>query len=282
MLSRRRSLGMRKVPVTAFFLVLGFVAIFAGYLLGKYVVGTLIGSTKIAVGSKEGASQAEGQDVLPSGAREISLSPITLYRVQLGAFSSRQNAEDLAAKVLLKGYPAHVLGYSPYRVLGGVFGTREAAARAADRLKAAGFEVYVSGMQVGGLAVPLTNAPEDYSLAVEKSLGKIMEAVRLGASAWDEYAVRGQVANAEAARQLAADLKEASAALSAGDAPAAWRDTGAQIQEIISLAASCAEGLVSMADAPSSSGYATVATGYMKLVEGYQDCLSVAASTAAK
>lgn len=289
MLPRRRSLGIKRVPVAAFFLAVGVLAVFAGYLLGKYVVNALVGSTKLATDLKQGAATAPGAakkagDAPTAGeqtpaATRLSLPPTTLYRVQLGAFSSKQNAEQLAQKVKAAGFPAHVLGYSPYRVLAGIFGTREAAAKVAQRLQSSGYEVYVSGIQVGGVTLPLDNAPQAYAVMVEKALGKVLEAIRLGASAWDEYVARGQVSNAKSIDEVAKALAQISKDMAGAEVPAAWKDAHEQLKGVVALAGASASALLDLGNRPSAAGYVDAGSGYMKLVEGYQDCLSVAAST---
>jgi len=67
----------------------------------------------------------------------------TLYRVQVGAFSSRANADRLVAQLKELGYDAIVSDGPPYRVQTGAFSSRENALRFSEELKAKGFEVAV-------------------------------------------------------------------------------------------------------------------------------------------
>ena len=69
------------------------------------------------------------------------------FSVQLGAFSSRETAEDVRNQVVASGSSARVLEASEpgalYRVRSGRFAGREEAARHAERLAEAGFESIV-------------------------------------------------------------------------------------------------------------------------------------------
>lgn len=69
-----------------------------------------------------------------------------LYRVQIGAFSSKENAENYAKKARDKGFDTiikeeTVNGKTLYRVQCGAFSKRENAEKFAEDLKKAGFDV---------------------------------------------------------------------------------------------------------------------------------------------
>lgn len=66
-----------------------------------------------------------------------------LYRVQVGAFSDKTNAEKLKAELISKGYSAYIVNRaSLYRVQVGAFTLRENSNNLAARLKALGYSVY--------------------------------------------------------------------------------------------------------------------------------------------
>lgn len=69
----------------------------------------------------------------------------TLYRVQVGAFKNRQNADNLANKLKTDGYDTYVVvadGF--YKVQTGAFKNRQNADNLANKLKKAGYDVYVT------------------------------------------------------------------------------------------------------------------------------------------
>ncbi len=71
-------------------------------------------------------------------------SPTGLYRVHLGTFSDRDDAEDVKNALLGDGFPAIVLAGPPYRVQSGAFSSRENAERYAAELEEHGFEPAIS------------------------------------------------------------------------------------------------------------------------------------------
>lgn len=68
-----------------------------------------------------------------------------LYRVQVGSFISKENAEVRAAQLRTEGFDAYVSQSSGlFRVQVGAFSVRENAERLAEQLKAAGYEVLIT------------------------------------------------------------------------------------------------------------------------------------------
>jgi cell division septation protein DedD len=68
-----------------------------------------------------------------------------LFRVQVGAFISRDNAEARAATLREEGYDAYVSQTGAlWKVQVGAFSSRENADRLAAQLKAAGYEVLIT------------------------------------------------------------------------------------------------------------------------------------------
>ena len=77
----------------------------------------------------------------------------TLFRVQIGAFGNKKNAESYAAQAQKKGFPTvikaePVKGKTMYRVQCGAFRDRNNAVNYADRLKVSGFEAIIKEVQI--------------------------------------------------------------------------------------------------------------------------------------
>ncbi|WP_080844885.1 N-acetylmuramoyl-L-alanine amidase [Cytobacillus gottheilii] len=69
---------------------------------------------------------------------------ITLYRIQIGAFSDKENADSLAAQAKIAGFEAFVLAENGlYKVRAGAFSNRSNAEQQVQRLTAAGFEAFI-------------------------------------------------------------------------------------------------------------------------------------------
>ncbi|MGG3804851.1 N-acetylmuramoyl-L-alanine amidase [Metabacillus fastidiosus] len=72
-------------------------------------------------------------------------NPSTLYKVQIGAFKERANAESLAAEAKAKGLDSIVKQEDNlYKVQIGAFSSRENAEQLAEEAKSKGFNVYIS------------------------------------------------------------------------------------------------------------------------------------------
>ncbi len=71
--------------------------------------------------------------------------PTVLYRVQVGAFLRRENAEARAAELKERGYDAYInISGGLFKVQVGAFADRENAQHLADELRALGFEVLIT------------------------------------------------------------------------------------------------------------------------------------------
>ncbi len=72
-------------------------------------------------------------------------NPSTLYKVQIGAFKERANAESLATEAKAKGLDSIVKQEDNlYKVQIGAFSSRENAEQLAEEAKNKGFNVYIS------------------------------------------------------------------------------------------------------------------------------------------
>jgi N-acetylmuramoyl-L-alanine amidase len=74
----------------------------------------------------------------------LSKKPTTLYKVQIGAFSNKSNADALSREAISKGFDSIVLlKDSLYKVQIGAFTSKDNADRLATRARNAGFDVIV-------------------------------------------------------------------------------------------------------------------------------------------
>lgn len=79
----------------------------------------------------------------PSPAPQPKPGPKKLWRVQVGAFNKKKNAEALAARLKKDGFDAYVMHDGFWRVQCGAFRERENADALAARLKKAGYPAFV-------------------------------------------------------------------------------------------------------------------------------------------
>ena len=157
---RKTGSGQQGINFVVTLITLSMVCIFIDYLLGQYAVRMLKAqhTYKMQMAQNEESmavapvtappavapkpSQSVEETVLPPASPERAPSNI-LYRVQVGVFSERQNADRMVARLKELGYDAIILGGPPYRVQTGAFSSRENADRFSDELKSKGFEVIV-------------------------------------------------------------------------------------------------------------------------------------------
>lgn len=85
---------------------------------------------------------------------EPAPSAEVLYRVQVGAFANRKNADNMEAKLKSAGYPTYMVQVDGlFKVQTGAFSVKENADRLAAELKAKGFDVYITN-ETGAPATP--------------------------------------------------------------------------------------------------------------------------------
>ncbi len=138
--------------------VLGVVFVFFGYLIGKYAVGVLQGQHQTAVqlaqegGSAPVVARAPSPPSLPSSPPTSSVTPASpepsqpsgaLYRVQVGVFSERANADRMVAMLKEEGYEGIIISGPPHRVQTGAFSSQDNAARLMEELVQKGFEAII-------------------------------------------------------------------------------------------------------------------------------------------
>ncbi|MCK9524608.1 MAG: SPOR domain-containing protein [Limnochordia bacterium] len=141
-------------------ITLSIVFIFFGYLIGKYAVQAL-------QEQHQTTEQPVRQEVTvnaPASPREdppsVSSVPTpstqggptpatppqqseTLYRVQVGVFSERANADRMVAMLKETGYEGIIVPGPPYRVQTGAFGSQANATRLVEELVGKGFEAII-------------------------------------------------------------------------------------------------------------------------------------------
>mgnify|MGYP001347449363 CR=1 FL=1 len=163
--NQKRTAGGEGLNFAITLITLTVVFVFVGYLLGQYAVKFLkaqhdaqvrtVQTTPVIsqnVTSTLPASQPQTEPEPPSQPRQpedpqqVPVQPSsgqTLYRVQVGAFSQKENADRLAAQLRDLGYEVIVSSGPPYRVQTGAFSNRQNAVRLSEELQSKGFEAAV-------------------------------------------------------------------------------------------------------------------------------------------
>lgn len=141
---------------------LSVIFIFVGYLIGQYAVKALQQQHEVSMQrAQEGVvtqtvtssnqapirTDVPPQEAAPSppsaSAKVESESSTALYRVQVGVFSERANAERMVEQLKQAGYEGIIISGPPHRVQTGAFSSQENAARLMDELHGKGFEAII-------------------------------------------------------------------------------------------------------------------------------------------
>lgn len=142
---------------------LSLIFVFVGYLLGQYAVKLLQQQHRTSMElAREGASvqpvitstvhpapqtnvSKEAAPVSPPVVipESIQTPSTALYRVQVGVFSEKANADRMETMLADAGYEALVVSGPPYRVQTGAFSSEGNAAKLRDELLAKGFEAII-------------------------------------------------------------------------------------------------------------------------------------------
>ena len=120
----------------------------------------------------------------------------TLYHVQTGAFTKKENADALAAKLKAAGFDTYMVqsgGY--YKVQVGAYSVKENADAMAAKLKAAGYDTYITKKSGDAVATPAKKTVDE--LAREVLAGKwgngATRKQKLTAAGYDYSAVQKRV-----------------------------------------------------------------------------------------
>ncbi len=130
---RRTRLGQSRVfTQRLIFVVIALAFVGSGYLVGRYFLASLLqrpGGGEPVTGSK--TTQGSPATV------QVQTKPLSLYRVQVGAFSTKENADKVVESILQKGVGAAIGTPDPlYKVYCGATASKEAGEKLAQTAQA--------------------------------------------------------------------------------------------------------------------------------------------------
>ncbi|MGI6036772.1 MAG: SPOR domain-containing protein [Limnochordia bacterium] len=146
----KKSALREKISLAATLVSVGIIAIFLGYAMGQYAINIVAepfrqpmpAAVERDVAVQVAVAQPEETKEPEAPVRETQPpSSGGLFRVQIGAFSSEENAKALGEKLgSEENLPVYVTPGPPYRVQVGAFSQRENALRLQEDLQAKGYE----------------------------------------------------------------------------------------------------------------------------------------------
>lgn len=277
---RRRRSSRLRIPVPAFFLVFGLVAVLSGYFLGKLAIsvwetskGSWGRTGEPLVGEAPGASTGREST--------IDLPSIGMYRLQLGVFSSPENAQELAEKVTRAQLPAAVVGEHPYKVVGGYFNTKEAGQKAAVSYTGKGFDVYVASAEVGGGTLEVKGLSQDFEEALFGAFGEVGTVLEVEAGIWDTLA-QGGTPQSEVLTGLETGVREANLRLSEIEAPSGWESIHVMVTDLLNLSLENVVELQAYQEKDDPSHFASAGVYFIQMVSAYEDLLDQAVMAAGR
>lgn len=168
----------------------GLFAIAAGYLLGTYAMQAF------SIGVKNppeptptpGPAPAETPVKTPDPPAEqtsvtIRLPVVTLHHVQIGAFSSRDNARKLASELQQSGLTAYVGSTAPFRVIVGATGDRDSSASLGTKVAQDGYPVYVGQWSLPGGSFTL-DGDSDYLEWYDQTMRSMGRLISIEGAMW--------------------------------------------------------------------------------------------------
>lgn len=265
-MARRRQLTKKRLPLVVFLAGLALVAVVSGYVLERYVLGSFI-ATK---GKPSGTPEPKAAPVKT----EIAVPSSTLWRVQLGAFNSKQQADQLVESTKQKGFPAFVSGASPYRVLAGVTRTKDAAQKLSATLTKAGYKPYVAEFKSVEGTYTMTFSDAGYVPLFKNGVLTLADAVPLGAEAWDHYYNGKKNEFLSAANGLATTLTNVARRLATTTPAKGSENIHAALSALLDKASANAADIKTFAEKGGKDLYLKAAITHMEILDSLERFLA--------
>lgn len=268
-MSRPRGISSRLSALLVFVLV-AVALVGAGYLLGRFVLSSILSRSPGVP-----ASGLPGEDKGGSGSETvtatISLDAFTVYRIQVGAFSSKDNATKLAQACLARGVPAYVMAPDPlHKVYCGVLASRQAADKMAEEVTAkisgtvipAEDKLYIGALEVPAIHVPVAG-DKKYVSALDGAVKKAGPALQALLGFWDSYYLKTAPVDV---RSPARDVASALEALKAVQPPENLKSTHSACVAALESLSKALTGAEAVYGGDASKGPEAM-TEFMKVVD---------------
>ncbi len=154
------------------------------------------------------ASPAEPTQELP----DARLEPVEVFRVQLGSFSNRSNAEHIAEKLAKLDMEPYITSGPPYKVWVGVAEAREPLNELAESLKAAGFEVFIGSNSLPAIDAAGSGLDPKQAEDAATLLRAVRQVLQKGSGIWAQR-LKTPGAGEEEVQELNSQLSAAQEAL---------------------------------------------------------------------
>lgn len=291
------SRGPSGFTVFIVFLLLAALCIGAGFTIGRYILAALQnnvadsggqagpggqpgggGTSGGTGGGQAGGSGAGGAVPAGGGPGSVNaqVSPLSVYGIQVGAFSTRANADKVVQALAGKGYPGYVLepsgGSSLYRVRTVTLTDREVASAALARVKTQGYsDAFVAAETIDATPLTLTGSSLDYLRKAAAGIEALASCLRIEGDLWDHYH-SGTLNRTEAAKNtdaLVTTIREAKDGLAGLQAPSDLSALGDAVQAQLIAATTNLSALKSYLSGQADADRLAAESSYIGLVDGY-------------
>ncbi len=215
-----------------------------------------------------------------SASVRVQVEARSLLAVQIGAFSERAQAQNVAHEALQRGLPGSV--WDPisgqdklYRVRVGVVSSRQAADALLPSAKAAGYgEAFVATVQMPALDLAVTASSETYLNAFRDAVVNLAALLDAELAAWDAFARGGLTAQSLSAHSSSvnAAANKVRQALAGVTPPADLKERHEVLQGLINMADASA---LELAEAATGAGgkYPRAMSEFMGFVAAFGQSL---------
>lgn len=190
-LSRPRGISSR-LSALFMFVLIAVALVGAGYLLGRFVLSSILSRYP---GTPATSTPGQGGSSSDTVTTTIALDSLAVYRIQAGAFSSKDNAAKLAQACIARGVPAYVMAPDPlHKVYCGVVPSREAAekmaaeviSRIAGTVIGADEKLYIGSFEIPAIRLSVSG-DRKYVTSLEEGMKKARGALDTLLGFWDAY-----------------------------------------------------------------------------------------------
>lgn len=184
--------------VIIFFVMAPILAILIAAGLLKYLVLPYIGSednpSNIQVGTQNDANNSQDNNNTDNNDNEspnntdsfitLKLKGLTLFNVQLGSFSSKQNAQTLVDELKENGILGYLVDSNGYKVFAGTFFSRGEAEKYRDDLKNTYSDAFIKEFYIGGTSIEYLASDQEFEDEIVDIVSTIADSFSEESSLW--------------------------------------------------------------------------------------------------
>jgi hypothetical protein len=198
---KRNKNGKRYIVVTIAVIVVAAIIYFATAGIAGKAIGEFIASRTVAddvPANVQTPPEPQQTDTPAPSAKKvqatIKMPPITVYAVQLGAFSNSANAKQFADNIKVQGYAGYIIhDKNAYKVMASAYNAAEIADKARSNFKAKNIDSQIYSFQIKAANITVDASKDNVSLIQQcfADIEKWFETLGTWSKVLDEGALKG-------------------------------------------------------------------------------------------